>query len=130
MEPFAYTPLKNPEYTRLLKLSLSDNEQLECVLTEVELSGAYNPNKPPPKYAALSYTWGDTAVTVPLICDGKEMQITQNLAEALHMTLRTNPHEFLWVDQICINQKDNDEKAGQVKRMALIYHRTYPPPHT
>ncbi|KAB5515502.1 heterokaryon incompatibility protein-domain-containing protein [Coniochaeta sp. 2T2.1] len=92
-------------------------------LTEIKLPGAYNPTEPPPKYAALSYTWGDTAVTVPLICNGMEMQITQNLSEALHMTLRVNPYEFLWVDQICINQEDNAEKAGQVKRMALIYHR-------
>lgn len=123
MQSFTYTALQEPENIRLLKLSQTETGQLECELHEIELSDEYNPQEAPTKYAALSYTWGDTSNTVTLICDGKDMQITHNLAEALHMTLRANPHGFLWVDQICINQHDNEEKAGQVRRMTLIYNR-------
>jgi hypothetical protein len=127
MDAFTYPTLQSQENIRLLRLSLTETGRLVCELNEIELSGEYNPEEPPPKYAALSYTWGSTTETVPLICDGHEMQITQNLAEALHMTLRANPHEFLWVDQICINQGDNEEKAGQVRKMTLIYNRKCSP---
>ncbi|KAF4556804.1 Heterokaryon incompatibility protein (HET)-like protein [Elsinoe fawcettii] len=39
------------------------------------------------------------------------------------MTVSQNLYDFIWVDQICINQIDNEEKAGQVRRMTLLYGR-------
>lgn len=123
MDPFKYEALAIRDSIRLLKLTRSDTGQLQCQLDEIELSSDSQPKEAPPKYSAVSYTWGDSFSTVPLLCNQKELQITHNLAEALDMSLRANPNEYLWVDQICINQKDNEEKAAQVSKMTLIYDR-------
>lgn len=123
MDVFKYEPLARQDSIRLLKLTRSDSGQLQCQLDEFELSSEQQPKEAPAKYTALSYTWGDSFSTVPLTCNGKVLQITHNLAEALDMSLRANPNEYLWVDQICINQKDAEEKAAQVSKMTLIYDR-------
>jgi len=41
-----------------------------------------------------------------------------------HLRYRDRPRK-LWVDTICINQADNDEKSVQVRRMARIYRSAY-----
>jgi hypothetical protein len=127
LEPFVYEPLSSPYNIRLLRVTLTKSFTIECELTEAELSEDDQPTAPPPKYSALSYTWGDDATTVPVLCNGRRLEITSNLAEALDMTLAANPNRLLWVDQICINQRDNDEKASQVKKMTLIYDRRLRP---
>jgi hypothetical protein len=48
------------------------------------------------------------------------LEITVNLHEALRQ-LQTDQPVRLWVDAICINQKDDSEKSNQVKQMKEIY---------
>ncbi|KAF2008541.1 hypothetical protein BU24DRAFT_322258, partial [Aaosphaeria arxii CBS 175.79] len=92
-----------------------------------------------PDYIALSYTWGDPKVTVPVLCDGKIINITGNLKEALWqlrenrkgIARRSYPkkhpshHLYYWIDAVCINQSDEVEKSCQVGLMAGIYRRAY-----
>lgn len=81
-----------------------------------------------PSYDALSYTWGPaTNPVVAYIVDlssGQRqamIQIGRNLACALqHLRCHDKPRT-LWVDAVCINQNDIDERNAQVKRMGLIY---------
>ncbi|CAG5150414.1 uncharacterized protein ALTATR162_LOCUS2651 [Alternaria atra] len=75
-------------------------------------------------FIALSYTWGpefpvhDILVTSP-DCRGW-LSIRQNLYEYLKIR-RDCSSAWLWIDQICINQEKNDERAHQVNQMADIY---------
>jgi len=56
-----------------------------------------------------------------VLIDGKEFGVTENLYAALQQ-IRCRHHDvLLWVDAICINQGDNNEKGGQVKQMGDIY---------
>ena len=72
-------------------------------------------------YNALSYVWGDQSSKVTICCNGKNFDITKNLHEAL-LQLRKNAHEkLLWVDAICIDQSNNEEKTAQVRLMRTIY---------
>lgn len=51
--------------------------------------------------------------------------LTENLGEALR-ALRDSPHikhKIFWIDQICINQLDDEEKSSQVAMMSKIYTR-------
>ncbi|KAH8879759.1 HET-domain-containing protein [Thozetella sp. PMI_491] len=124
MGPFEYTPLSSATSTRILKVSQSDDDgRLQCELSELQLTAVDEmyPDPIPPPYTCLSYSWGSTTATETVICNGKAMQITTNLADALRMTLWKNPNEFLWADQICINQDDDVEKGAQVQRMTQIY---------
>lgn len=84
-----------------------------------------------PRYEALSYTWGtmrepETAYVVDSTNSRSAMERTflsigQNLAGALRHLRYIDRVRVLWVDAVCINQKDVPECNEQVKRMASIY---------
>ena len=76
-------------------------------------------------YTALSYVWGDPALVKAMICNGKHFPITKNLELALHHLRRSDVSIMLWVDQICINQDDLQEKSQQVVLMGTIYQRAW-----
>ncbi|KAF2668896.1 hypothetical protein BT63DRAFT_374052, partial [Microthyrium microscopicum] len=78
-----------------------------------------------PAYTALSYTWGNHNSTVTITIEGSPLDISQNLGDALCQVVqkayKTSP--YLWVDQICINQRDLAERGDQVRYMGYIYER-------
>lgn len=103
-----------------------------------------------PTYTALSYSWtkdtpwkdkfweglflgqplGQTYEKVPkqkyqeaneiIICDGNVTKITQSLYDAL-LQLRKRPPQEYWIDALCINQADDEERSSQVQMMGHIY---------
>nr|POE53567.1 heterokaryon incompatibility protein 6, or allele [Quercus suber] len=75
------------------------------------------------EYEALSYTWGDQNLSHELYCGDTTLHITANLATALVALRQERQRRYLWVDALCINQRDNEEKAAQIRNMKLIYGR-------
>ncbi|KAI1735446.1 heterokaryon incompatibility protein-domain-containing protein [Xylaria scruposa] len=87
---------------------------------------------PPPEYEpdfeALSYVWGSPLdpVTARIFSETSTepkstLSIGQNLALTLrHLRFQDRPRT-LWVDAVCINQNDIDERNTEVKRMKDIY---------
>lgn len=74
-------------------------------------------------FEALSYTWGTTEKPCNIKLDGYQMPVTSNLHTALqHLRLR-NEDRFLWIDAICINQDDHEEREQQVGQMKSIYEQ-------
>jgi hypothetical protein len=73
-----------------------------------------------PKYKALSYTWGESRSDFPITLNGQKFYITPSLGTALLYACRgrTTP---IWIDQICINQKSDEEKNAQLPLMSNIY---------
>jgi hypothetical protein len=120
MVPYTYKPLASSVNTRLLVLypHASLDAALDCTLTEVSLNDS-------PKYRALSYVWGAKFGTQPLLCDSSEIHITPNCESALRYLRRKNKTITLWVDAICINQKDTKERGQQVGIMGSIYREAY-----
>ncbi|KAI0553645.1 heterokaryon incompatibility protein-domain-containing protein [Xylaria curta] len=75
-----------------------------------------------PDYEALSYAWDDRApLTIQL--SGSEVKVTPRLYNALRQLRLRDRVRNLWVDQLCINQWDLDEKALQVQLMRSTYTR-------
>ena len=75
-------------------------------------------------YAALSYVWGSQAETSRIIINGSEVSVSQNLATALRELSARNDFSGrfkLWVDAVCINQNDEQERPNQIKKMRQIY---------
>ncbi|KAI0178853.1 heterokaryon incompatibility protein-domain-containing protein [Hypoxylon sp. FL1284] len=75
---------------------------------------------------ALSYVWGkptatDTEFTIHI--DHQRFTVTPNLHGILKELRRTDTIRELWIDAICINQKDSQEKTQQVRLMKDIYSR-------
>ena len=75
------------------------------------------------KYEALSYVWGDADFTSPVICNDKERQITTNLAAALRHLRDVEKPRTIWIDALCIDQEDPNERSEQVRMMGDIYSR-------
>jgi len=80
-----------------------------------------------PSYTALSYTWGDPAPVAKLhLSSGRYLNVAQNLADFLStvLDLRTNTNkamDMFWIDALCIDQANVDERNSQVKLMSMIY---------
>lgn len=47
--------------------------------------------------------------------------VTPNLELALRHLRRRSQRRTLWIDALCINQEDEDEKMAQIQRMGVIY---------
>ncbi|KAJ2904279.1 uncharacterized protein MKZ38_008490 [Zalerion maritima] len=107
----------------------------------------------PPEYEALSYVWGSPATSTTTSLPGvmvinaspnpssSSSSIAMNLPQSnnnhafqflpttpnLESTLRhlryPNKTRHLWVDAICVNQTDDDEKNVQVSQMGDVYRR-------
>jgi hypothetical protein len=127
IERFHYTPINAQNEFRLLHLApryastwqyatsfLLPNKPISCVLEEVSLKG-------PPKYSALSYRWGGSGRQI--LVNGKHFTVTDKLEIALQHLQQDWKPLTLWVDAICINQQDTDEKTQQVRQMTDIYRR-------
>jgi hypothetical protein len=99
---------------RLLSLHNSDDENahLSAKLERATLDD---------DYSALSYVWGDEHNRRPIQLNGVNTTITVNLEKALKQLRAEKKATKIWVDAICINQRDNTEKGRQVQMMGKIY---------
>lgn len=77
----------------------------------------------PISYTALSYTWGENIFDAMIECDGHKKTITKSLESALLYFRSEDESVMLWIDQICIDQGNNDEKGQQIPLMSRIYQR-------
>lgn len=74
-------------------------------------------------YEALSYTWHSQELTKTIFCNEKLLHVTHNLYDALRALRRPSACRLLWIDAICINQADLQERSQQVSIMRQIYSR-------
>ncbi|KAH7130729.1 heterokaryon incompatibility protein-domain-containing protein [Dendryphion nanum] len=74
-------------------------------------------------YDALSYVWGNYNHRQPhsITCNEKTFIITPNLMTALQHLRLESGIRTIWVDAICINQANLDERSDQVAMMFRIY---------
>jgi hypothetical protein len=115
-----YTYSNLPDRTvRLLRLRQGQYEDpLWGDLSDVSLNDF-------PPYEALSYLWGPSNFTaqIHITWFKAHLMITESLAAGLRQFRHENKDRYLWIDQICINQQDLDERSAQVKFMGEIYER-------
>ncbi|KAI0143180.1 HET-domain-containing protein [Xylariaceae sp. FL1272] len=86
---------------------------VECELDHVLLEKA--------DYEALSYFWGDPKITQTILVDRRPYPLTINLVCALRYLRYDALPRTLWIDSLCINQTDIEEREREVKRMRHIY---------
>lgn len=117
---FVYTPLKKNQ-VRLLELHRGPRDSdLSAHLIHADLH-----NLPP--YKAISYAWGGgKARSIKIQLNGRQFKTTTKTFEALWtVRIRANfnldEHSPVWIDAICINQKDQVERGQQVAIMGSIY---------
>ncbi|KIM95562.1 hypothetical protein OIDMADRAFT_98622, partial [Oidiodendron maius Zn] len=79
-------------------------------------------------YKALSYTWGEPNLdgsSNSILITGSSLRVTENLDHALRQLRNeinsTELPSYWWIDAICINQGDVEERNSQVALMRRIY---------
>lgn len=131
MGPYQYQPLDSEANTiRLLRLLPGSFEDDICVSLETTVLCEDSI----PKYEALSYAWGSTEDPVNISVKPRPHEnpptgqrldgllgVTQNLAVALRHLRRQEGNRDLWIDAICVDQRNSVERGHQVERMADIY---------
>jgi heterokaryon incompatibility protein (HET) len=113
-EMYEYVPLKEGEI-RLLEVYRVKLE-LHCRILCVKLTDS-------PRYEAMSYTWGSSELFKRILVDGKWMEVTLSAYELLQSRASILEPKILWLDCICINQADVQEKNVQIPLMGEIYSR-------
>ncbi|KAJ5219366.1 heterokaryon incompatibility protein-domain-containing protein [Penicillium cinerascens] len=126
---YQYQSLTSSKAIRVLKILDQELSDLPCcTLTEVELDTQES-------YIALSYTWGspgkeatDRGVTsercMQIFCETGTIPVTQNLFDFLRDVRQFHRHllkEYIWIDALCIDQDNLDERAVQVEMMGDVY---------
>lgn len=76
-----------------------------------------------PSYSALSYLWGTSEETKPILINGVFLDVRMNLWHALSHLRHTGEKRVMWVDAICIDQNNENEKNHQIPLMAMTYGR-------
>ncbi|KAF7197204.1 Heterokaryon incompatibility protein 6, OR allele [Pseudocercospora fuligena] len=114
---------------RILKLLPgSRNSDLQGTLLVRRLKNKSSTKfQPPEDYEALSYNWGPKSPekSIRLLAENTEyytMSIGPNLDAALRHLRSTDRATYLWVDALCINQQDQEEKGVQIPLMRDIYN--------
>ncbi|KAI1323033.1 heterokaryon incompatibility protein-domain-containing protein [Xylariaceae sp. FL0255] len=99
---------------RLLRILPGDGP-IECILHQMPLAEEL-------MFYALSYVWGKSNERADIKLEGKSFQVTRNLHEALqYLRDRDDVDGYIWIDAICLNQSNLEEKSMQIPRMVDIY---------
>lgn len=113
----------------LTKKSSVTSGNVFCRLKNVKLDSN-------PVFIALSYVWGSTDSKKQITVNGQKLFVTENLYAALLVIIDWQPmileslnvpapKLLLWIDAICINQDDLNEKSKQVPRIASIFSSAF-----
>lgn len=107
-------------------LGNSDDDTVHCQMFKTCLD---EDDPRPPLFNALSYAWGNPSNVTNIVVNETTMTVTSNLESALrHLRdhhIWTTSGFPLWVDAVCINQEDAEERDDQVDMMGDIYRRAH-----
>jgi hypothetical protein len=115
VEAFEYKSLPG-NHIRLLNISKSASER-SLPLYEIEVVYIDQAGD----FFALSYTWDGQTPDHPIVCNGAELMVTLNVYTLLPFLLKRYGQLRIWIDGVCINQRDVAEKSVQVPMMGKIY---------
>jgi hypothetical protein len=120
MALYKYSAFSNPKEIRLLTLLPGDLSTEPTVLLE----NAILSEEAPPLFEALSYVWGSMADSSKLKVatdPPSYITITQNLKTVLPYLRYHDRPRVLWIDAVCIDQENIQERGAQVQLMRDIY---------
>ena len=122
-ELFQYDPLTGDHDIRLLKL---EEKSSKSVITDGPIVGRLVHHSldglaksSAAEYYAISYTWGDPTPTDVLWLS--ETEYLPIAASSAYILRRVTPDGYIWIDSVCINQGDQEEKSIQLRYMWGIY---------
>lgn len=124
---YMYGPLNRPESIRILVLLPSKDFSAplegDLIHSDRQTMLWQKGSEGPKHYEAVSYCWGTPEFSNILLCNGRTsiVKISPNVDTMLRHLRNMQEQRYLWIDAICLNQADNDEKSVQVKIMGDIF---------
>lgn len=76
-----------------------------------------------PSYQALSYYWGAPGKELPITVNNREVTLRKTLHRFFEILQQRFTNLTVWVDVLCINQRDRAEQSQQVAMMGDIYQQ-------
>lgn len=110
---FQYSPV-SPHDIRLLRYAPDSTPK--AIRLEVQSFD----RRTKPKYIALSYVWGRNTYQQSIKLNGKDKRVWPNLYNAL-CSMREALPEWFWIDALCIDQANVQERNEQVRQMSFTY---------
>lgn len=119
-EPYIYRPLStSTNEIRVLEVHAGQyTDPLKCTVRTLNLQ---DPNI---EYETISYSWGRSLKFRHLELDGKRGMAPCLAYRALKRMRQAHSNRFLWIDAVCINQRDLEERNHQVATMSKVYSRS------
>lgn len=116
---YKYEPIREANEIRLLYLH--DGKPGDIIRAELEVVRIQKSHY----YDAISYTWADENGDTTKCCSlkigspGALLPITRSCDSVLRRVRKLT--SWIWIDAVCINQQDVQERGKQVDLMPLIY---------
>lgn len=104
---------------RILRIKGGREGSLCCDLSYHELSDDV-------KYEAMSYCWGTQDANCA-ISSGQlaGVKISEHLLRALERLRLPNSDRLIWIDALCVNQNDKQERTHQLNLIPRIYENAF-----
>jgi Heterokaryon incompatibility protein (HET) len=115
---YPYQKLRDRDIRVLYLAPGGFSDPIRCGLITLSLDNS-------PRYEALSYAWGVIDSFNLITVDDCPMRIRVNLETALRHLRYEKRDRILWVDALCINQGDDEERTQQVAQMASVYSKAW-----
>ncbi|KAI0534532.1 heterokaryon incompatibility protein-domain-containing protein [Xylaria digitata] len=112
---YQYEELQPPQF-RLVRVLHTKMSAIKCDIIHESLAN-------PPPYICISYAWGDADDKRPIQIDNANIYISVNVFEAIDAVRRRRGEVLVWIDALCIDQQNRDERSQQVQLMAEIYEK-------
>jgi hypothetical protein len=116
LSKYAYSPLDaaNREF-RILRLRRRTlRAELVCDFIQVPVDET-------PPFEGVSYAWGGEQLTEAIMVDGKRLAVTPTVLKLLWYRRSFFSEAYLWIDALCIDQRNQGEKEDQIPLMRDIY---------
>lgn len=122
-DEFRHERLKLPGgFMRLLQIQGGANTKTQKDTTISLRITQYAIHRLPP-YVAISYTWGSALTTRPIRVNGRPFHVRLNLWNLLWHLRQRGEARFLWIDALCIDQRNLVERNFHVQLMGNIYDK-------
>ena len=118
-EMATYKPLDSAAYEiRVLDIKepSTTSDLVSCEFRIISLKA-----DPVPLYETISYCWGISTERRDILLDGHLFSVPVNTESALRCMASGHGKRTVWIDAICINQNDINERQQQVAMMGQVY---------
>lgn len=117
---YAYSPLRN-DHNEIRLLHVRPGvlgQPLECTLQHVSLADL-------PRFETISYVWGNASIRSSLILQGCTASVPASSAAVINRVRLEKEIRVIWIDAVCIDQTNVEERNWQVALMSTIYRGAF-----